>query len=244
MEELVRVNKLLSQYGFCSRRQADRYLEEGKVTYEGKVLHMGDKVLPGSILKVEGRTVQPEKQQVILAFYKPRGIECTANEAVKDNVISYLNYDKRLLYVGRLDKDSEGLLLLTNEGDLINKIMRAGNFHEKEYVVEVDQRITKTFISQMSSGVPILDQVTRECEVEQISEYVFRIVLTQGLNRQIRRMCEALGYQVRSLKRIRVMNISLGSLRVGEYRELTQEEEQKLRLAIKDSYNTYQMEEE
>lgn len=239
MEELFRVNKLLSEYGFCSRRKGDKLLVEGRVTSDGRVLKLGDKLSKEASLEVDGTSVKKEEKRVILAFNKPRGIECTANEEIEDNLISYLKYDKRLLYIGRLDKDSEGLLLLTNEGDLINKIMRAGNYHEKEYIVEVNKPITSEFIKNMSSGVDILDTRTRPCRVVKIDEKHFRIILTQGLNRQIRRMCQVFDYKVRSLKRIRVMNIELGDLKVGEYRELSLCEENELRKALTTSYNTF-----
>lgn len=239
MEEQIRVNKLLSEYGFCSRRKGDRLLEEGRVTSNGMVLNLGDKLAKSDPIEVDGISVKKEEERVILAFNKPRGIECTANRDIKDNIFSFLNYEKRLLYIGRLDKDSEGLLLLTNEGDLINKIMRAGNFHEKEYLVEVNREITDEFIRKMSSGVEILDTITRPCKVTKIDDRRFRIILTQGLNRQIRRMCEVYEYKVQSLKRVRVMNVRLGDLKIGEYRELSKEEEKELRDRIKTSYNTY-----
>jgi 23S rRNA pseudouridine2604 synthase len=239
MEEYVRANKLLSEYGYCSRRKADRLIEDGKVTCDEKILIMGEKVLVGSILFVEGLEVKKVKERVILAFYKPRGIECTANVEVTNNVFDYMKYDKRLMYIGRLDKDSEGLLLLTNEGALINKIMRAGNFHEKEYDVEVHKEITNKFMDHMSKGVEILDTVTSPCFVEKIDANHFRIILTQGLNRQIRRMCEVFDYKVISLKRTRIMNVFLGDMKEGIYRELTKEEEQTLRTAIEGSYNTF-----
>lgn len=239
MEELFRVNKLLSEYGFCSRRKGDKFLEAGRVTSNGHVLKLGDKLSKNASLEVDGVSVKKEEKRVILAFNKPRGIECTANEEIKDNLISYLKYDKRLLYIGRLDKDSEGLLLLTNEGDLINKIMRAGNYHEKEYIVEVNKQITNEFIKKMSNGVDILNTKTRPCQVTKIDDRHFQIVLTQGLNRQIRRMCQVFDYKVQSLKRIRVMNVELGNLKVGEYRELTFAEENELREALVTSYNTF-----
>jgi 23S rRNA pseudouridine2604 synthase len=239
MEEYVRVNKLLSEYGYCSRRKADQLIEEGQVVCNGKILVVGEKVPVDSTLYVKGEKIAKETERKILAFYKPKGIECTANEDVKNNVFQFLKYDKRLMYVGRLDKDSEGLLLLTNEGDLINKIMRAGNYHEKEYIVRVDKKITPFFLKQMAEGVNILDTKTRPCVVEKIDTYQFRIVLTQGLNRQIRRMCEVFDYKVVSLKRIRIMNVRLTDLKEGEYRELTPTEEKQLRKQIEGSYNTY-----
>lgn len=238
MEELIRINKYLSEAGFCSRREADRLLEAGKVIVDGMILKPGDKVTKGQKIFVNGKEVHVQDEKVLLAFYKPQGIECTAEKRVKNNIIDYMNYPIRLVYAGRLDKDSEGLILMTNEGDMINKMMRAGNQHEKEYIVTVDKPLTEAFIEGMGSGVPILDTITRKCYVEKISEKKFRIVLTQGLNRQIRRMCEYFNYHTVSLKRVRVMNIMLGDLKPGEYREVTKEERNQLERMIMGSYNT------
>lgn len=227
-DNLTRLNKYLSEVGFCSRRKADALIEEGRVTINGVVPEMGTKVAPNDVVKVDGKEVIPPKRaNVYLAFNKPVGIVCTTNPAEKNNIIDYVNYPTRIFPIGRLDKPSEGLILLTDDGDIVNKILRARNNHEKEYIVTVDRIITPDFVSRMANGIPILDTVTRKCEVEQISKYVFRIVLTQGLNRQIRRMCEYLGYEVVKLKRIRIMNIEL-DVPVGKYRELTPAELEKL----------------
>lgn len=235
---LIRLNKYLSEAGVCSRREADRLTQEGKIKVDGKTAELGTQVTGEEVILVNNKEVRPETKKVLLAMNKPRGIECTANEKVKKNIISYLDYPVRVYYAGRLDKDSEGLILLTNQGDLVNKMMRAGNCHEKEYLVTVDKPVTEEFIEKMGNGIPILGTVTRKCEVEQTGEKSFRIILTQGLNRQIRRMCEYLGYRVKKLKRIRVMNIELGDLKPGEYREVTDLEERILRGMIKDSSET------
>ncbi len=221
----VRINKYLSQIGFCSRRSADKLIEEGRVTINGNVTEMGAKVMPGDDIRVDGNKVgQQENESVYIAFHKPIGIVCTTNRAVEpDNIIDYINHPQRIFPIGRLDKMSEGLILLTNDGEIVNKILRARNNHDKEYIVTVNKPITDDFIRAMSDGVPILGTVTRKCKVEQISEKTFRIILTQGLNRQIRRMSEHLGYRVRKLKRIRIINIQL-DLPVGKWRNLTEEE--------------------
>lgn len=223
-DNLTRLNKYLSEVGYCSRRKADSLIEQGRVTINGQVPEMGTKVSPGDEVRVNGELiVPPKKDNVYLAFNKPIGIVCTTNPAEKKNIVDYINFPTRIFPIGRLDKPSEGLILLTDDGDIVNKILRARNNHEKEYIVTVDRLITDDFIQRMSSGIPILDTVTRQCEVEQLSKYVFRIVLTQGLNRQIRRMCEYLGYEVVKLKRIRIMNIEL-DVPVGQYRHLTKAE--------------------
>ncbi|WP_324720642.1 23S rRNA pseudouridine(2604) synthase RluF [Salinimicrobium sp. HB62] len=225
---LTRLNKYLSEVGYCSRRKADTLIEQGRVTINGEVPEMGTKVGPGDEVRVNGELiVPPKKENVYLAFNKPIGIVCTTNPAEKKNIVDYINFPTRIFPIGRLDKPSEGLILLTDDGDIVNKILRARNNHEKEYIVTVDRLITDDFIQRMSSGIPILDTITRECEVEQLSKFVFRIVLTQGLNRQIRRMCEYLGYEVVKLKRIRIMNIEL-DVPVGKYRHLTSEELEEL----------------
>ena len=227
MAEEVRINKYLSQLGYCSRRAADKLIDQGRITINDKVPEMGTKVTPGDLVKVDGKPVSKEELKepnVYIAFNKPVGIVCTTDTRVeKDNIIDYINYPKRIFPIGRLDKPSEGLIFLTNDGDIVNKILRARNNHEKEYVVSVNKPVTPDFIKKMSSGVPILDTVTRECEVEKLGHHTFRIVLTQGLNRQIRRMCEFLDYEVTSLKRVRIMNVSL-DIPVGEWRDLTSEE--------------------
>ena len=237
MEELVRLNKFLSEAGVCSRREADRLIESGRVFVDGKRAETGMKVSGNQEVKVGKKVVSKGNEMVLLAVNKPVGIVCTEEKKEKKNIIRFLDYPVRITYIGRLDKDSEGLLLMTNNGDIINKMMRAGNRHEKEYKVTVDKAVTPEFIEKMGAGVPILDTVTRPCKVEKIGKYTFSIILTQGLNRQIRRMCEALGYQVRELIRVRIMNIHLGRLKEGEYRKLTDAELNELYDQIKDSSN-------
>jgi 23S rRNA pseudouridine2604 synthase len=225
-ENAVRINKYLSQAGVCSRRQADVYVEEGKVTVDGQLAVSGTKVLPGQEVIFCGKPVKIEKSLVFLAFHKPKGIVCTSSKAEKDNIIDYINYPVRIYPVGRLDKDSQGLILLTNDGEAANQIMKARNHHEKEYEVTVNKRITKEFMDGMRQPVPLdeIGAVTRKCKVVKEGPMQFRIILTQGLNRQIRRMCEYFGYRVTKLKRVRVMNVRLGDLKEGSYRELTVEE--------------------
>ena len=237
---LTRLNKYLSEVGYCSRRAADKLIEEGRVTINGKVPEMGTKVAPEDEICVDGKLIKnTNKNPVYLAFNKPLGIVCTTDTRVeKDNIIDFIKYHKRIFPIGRLDKQSEGLILLTDDGDIVNKILRASNNHEKEYVVTVDKPISQTFIERMSNGVPILDTVTKKCEVKKLGKYEFKIILTQGLNRQIRRMCEYLDYEVQTLKRVRIMNIKL-DVPVGKYRELTQQELQELNKLLKDSTKTY-----
>lgn len=235
--EPVRLNKYLSEAGVCSRREADKLIESGKVTVDGKRASTGMKVLPGQKVKVGNKPASREEEMVLLAVNKPAGIVCTEERRERKSIVRYLNYPSRITYVGRLDKDSRGLLLMTNNGDIINKMMRAGNRHEKEYKVTVDKALTKAFLDSMSLGVPILDTVTRPCKVKQLGKYTFTIILTQGLNRQIRRMCEALGYEVKDLVRTRIMNIELGNLKEGAYRNLTDAEMNSLYELIKDSSN-------
>lgn len=223
-ENQTRLNKYLSEAGFCSRRKADSLIQQGRVTINGDVPEMGTKVNPEDTVRVDGVVLeQPKKKNVYLAFNKPVGIVCTTNPAEKKNIVDFINYPTRIFPIGRLDKPSEGLILLTDDGDIVNKILRARNNHEKEYIVTVNRLIHQDFIARMGNGIPILDTVTKKCEVEQLSKYSFRIVLTQGLNRQIRRMCEYLGYEVIKLKRIRIMNIKL-DIPVGKYRDLTDTE--------------------
>lgn len=226
-EKLTRINKFLSEVGYCSRREADKLINQGRITLNGKVPEMGTKVAPGDEVRVDGKLVSAEEKEepnVYLAFNKPPGIVCTTDTRVeKDNIIDFINYPKRIFPIGRLDKPSEGLIFLTNDGDIVNKILRARNNHEKEYIVSVNRPITSDFIKRMSNGIPILGTMTKKCEVEKLGKNEFRIVLTQGLNRQIRRMCEYLGYEVTALKRIRIMNVNL-DLPVGKWRNLTKEE--------------------
>lgn len=227
-KESVRLNKYLSETGVCSRREADRLIESGKVTVDGVTAQMGMRVTAGQIVKVGKKTVSKQDEMIVLAVNKPKGIVCTEDQRERDSIVRFLNYPVRVTYAGRLDKDSRGLLLMTNNGDIINQMMRAANRHEKEYKVTVDKEITEQFIKKMSEGVPILDTVTRPCTVKKIGKYTFSIILTQGLNRQIRRMCAAFGYEVKDLVRIRIMNIRLGSLKEGAYRKLTDEELEEL----------------
>ncbi|MBW4970498.1 23S rRNA pseudouridine(2604) synthase RluF [Croceibacter atlanticus] len=238
--EPIRINKYFTTIGFCSRRKADKLIEAGYVTVNGKRPEMGQKIDPAKDkVRVNGKLVgQEEEKPVYLVFNKPVGIVCTTDTHVeKDNIIDYINYPSRIFPIGRLDKPSEGLIFLTNDGEIVNKILRARNHHEKEYIVTVDRVISEDFINRMKSGIPILDTVTRECEVEKITDYMFRIVLTQGLNRQIRRMCEYLGYDVLTLKRIRIMNITL-DIPVGEYRDFTDKEFKELQELLEDSEKT------
>ena len=218
----------MSDAGVCSRRQADRLVEEGRIMVDGRTAVLGQQMEEGQKITLDGKEIVPVRRKVLLAFNKPKGIVCTTEKREKDNMIDYLDYPERIYPVGRLDKDSEGLILLTNDGQLMDEILRARNFHEKEYEVRVDRPVTREFLKKMSSGVEILDTVTRPCQVRQTGTCSFRIILTQGLNRQIRRMCEALGYRVRHLRRYRIMNIRLGDLETGKYRELTPEEYREL----------------
>ena len=237
-EENMRINKYLSEAGFCSRREADRLLEAGRITVNGIPAQKGQQIQEGDRVEADGRAVIQEEKKVLLLFYKPKGIVCSTKNQGKDTTVTeYLRYPMRIYPVGRLDKESEGLLLMTNQGDLVNRIMRAGNRHEKEYEVTVDKPVTGAFLNAMSRGVPILDTVTRPCRIKKTGERSFCIILTQGLNRQIRRMCGYLGYEVRDLKRIRIMNLHLGSLKPGEYREITKEEWKELKEQLKGSSN-------
>ena len=228
--EAVRINKYLSEAGVCSRRGADRLIEEGRVSVNGNLAFLGSVVKNSDEVRVDGNLVTPVIKKVLIAFNKPRGIVCTtADPKSKDvNIIEYINYSERIFPRGRLDKDSEGLILLSNDGDLSNKIMKARNFHEKEYEVEVDKPFDDEFLKKMSEGVPILDTITRKCTLKRTGKTSFNIILTQGLNRQIRRMCEYFGYKVVSLRRIRIMNIKLGNLKSGTYRNITDKEYEEL----------------
>ena len=237
-QEGIRINKFLSEVGYCSRREADKLLEQGRITINGKIPELGTKVLPTDEVRVNGQLVtEKEEPKIYLAVNKPVGIECTTNQSVRGNIVDFVNYPERIFPVGRLDKDSEGLIIMTNDGDIVNKILRARNNHEKEYIVTVNKTITDRFIQRMAAGVPILDTVTKECRVEKISSTTFRIFLTQGLNRQIRRMCEYFDYEVVALKRIRIMNISL-DVPVGKYRDITKAEMDELNRLIGESTKT------
>lgn len=223
-DEQIRLNKFLSDAGYCSRREADRLVEQGVVKVNGKTAVMGQKVTINDSIMVKGKNISREEEQILIALNKPVGIECTTDLNNPDNIVDFINFDKRIYPIGRLDKNSQGLILLTNDGSIVNNILKGSNYHEKEYVVTVDKPVTDDFIKKMSTGVRILDQVTRPCKVTKVKEHVFNIVLTQGLNRQIRRMCGELGYNVQKLKRIRIMNIELGNLPVGQYRKVTDSE--------------------
>ncbi|SHJ74126.1 ribosomal large subunit pseudouridine synthase F [Clostridium cavendishii DSM 21758] len=220
----TRLNKYISESGFCSRREADKLIDEGRVTIDGSRAVTGTKVSIGQVVKVDGKTINRVDELVYIALNKPVGITCTTEAKIKENIVDFIGHEKRIFPIGRLDKDSQGLIFLTNDGDIVNKILRAGNNHEKEYIVTVDKLITEEFLKGMASGVPILDTVTNKCFIKREGKKVFRIILTQGLNRQIRRMCEYFGYNVTKLERIRIMNVKLGNLKIGNWRNLTKEE--------------------
>lgn len=232
MNDGIRLNKFLAEAGICSRRQADKLIEDGEIKVDGVVADLGTRVFDGAKVTYRGKPVNLRDNIVIYAYNKPIGLVCTSKEADKDSIFGKVDFPEKVNYVGRLDKDSSGLLLLTNDGDLANAIQKARNNHEKEYLVRVNRDINQEFIEKMSEGVPILDTVTKKCKVEKTGTRTFRIVLTQGLNRQIRRMCDYCGYRVVNLKRVRVMNVKLGDLRPGAYRSLTLDEEKKLRTMI------------
>ncbi|MEO9513584.1 MAG: 23S rRNA pseudouridine(2604) synthase RluF [Flavobacteriaceae bacterium] len=236
----TRINKYLSEVGYCSRRAADKLIDQGRVTVNGKVPEMGTKIGVEDVIRVDGELISESKEKpVYLAFNKPIGIVCTTDTRVeKDNIIDFINYPKRIFPIGRLDKPSEGLIFMTNDGDIVNKILRARNHHEKEYVVTVNKTITQNFLKRMRHGVPILDTVTRKCEVEQLDSHQFKIILTQGLNRQIRRMCEYLDYSVKKLKRVRIMNIEL-DVPLGKWRHLTKEELKEINRLVSSSSKTH-----
>jgi len=235
----TRINKYLSEIGFCSRREADKMLEHGRITVNGKIPELGTKVSDADEILVDGVSVRKvEEEHVYIALNKPVGIVCTTDtKRERDNIVEFVNHPKRIFPIGRLDKPSEGLILLTSDGDIVNKILRARNNHGKEYIVRVDKPITPQFLHKMRNGIPILGTVTNKCEVEQIDTLSFRIILTQGLNRQIRRMCEYLGYEVKKLKRIRIMNIKL-DLPIGKWRDLTAQELAELNALLQDSEKT------
>tara|TARA_R110002049_G_scaffold309026_2_gene516010 strand:- start:262 stop:999 length:738 start_codon:yes stop_codon:yes gene_type:complete len=238
--QATRINKYLSEVGYCSRRAADKLIDQGRVTINGKVPEMGTKITPKDEVRVDDKLISESNEEfVYLIFNKPIGIVCTTDTRVeKDNIIDYIKYPKRIFPIGRLDKPSSGLIFLTNDGDIVNKILRARNHHEKEYIVKVDKIITDDFIHHMSNGIPILDTITRKCKLEQLGKYEFKIILTQGLNRQIRRMTEYLGYNVVKLERIRIMNISL-DVPVGEWRYFTKEEFEELNKLLSSSTKTH-----
>ena len=235
----IRINKFLSEAGVCSRREADRQIEAGNVTIDGRTAVTGDKVIEGQKVCFNGNEVTKEQEMILIAFNKPVGIVCTAENREKNNVIDYINFPKRIYPIGRLDKDSKGLLLLTNNGDIVNKMMRSGNMHEKEYIVTVNKPISDSFIRGLAGGVPLVELgvTTRKCHVKKLSNKTFKIILTQGYNRQIRRMCEYFGYRVVELERVRIMNITLGDLKEGEYRDITAQEYGQLKKMISNSSN-------
>ncbi len=241
MNRGIRLNKFISDSGICSRREADRYIENGHVFVNGKRAEIGSTVTRKDKVLLNGLLIEPKKEDdfVVLALNKPTGIVSTTERSEPDNIVSFVGYHERIFPIGRLDKDSQGLIFLTNNGDIVNKILRAGNAHEKEYIVTVNRPITDDFVEKMSSGIPILGRVTKKCHVEKISEFVFSIILVQGLNRQIRRMCEYLGYSVTKLERIRIMNISLKGIPVGDWRYLTAKEMDILNNSISYSSNDY-----
>lgn len=236
--EPVRINKFISETGFCSRREADKLVEQGRVMLNGRKAVLGDKAAEGDDVRVDGKPLKTRKAGVYIAFNKPVGITCTTERHIKGNIIDYIRHKERIFPIGRLDKPSEGLIFLTSDGDIVNKILRAGNNHEKEYVVTVNKPLTPDFIQKMSSGVPILGVITKKCFVRKESSFVFTIILTQGLNRQIRRMCEHLGYNVTKLKRVRIMNVALNDLPVGKWRNLTAAEMKEINDAVEHSTKT------
>ena len=234
----VSLNKYISSTGICSRREADRFIEEGLVKINGTVAQKGNRVFPGDQVLLKGKSLKAKPPALYLAFNKPAGIVCTTDPRERQNIVNFINHPQRLFPIGRLDKPSQGLIFLTNDGDIVNKILRAGNQHEKEYIVTVDQPINPRFLQRMSQGVPILGTVTQPCQVDQIDKATFRIILTQGLNRQIRRMCEYLGYEVTQLKRIRIMNVDLAGLQTGQWRELSSHEIKGINEMVRTSSKT------
>ena len=236
--EPKRLNKYISDTGLCSRREADKLIEQGKVRINGKIPELGTKVFPGDKVTVNGKPVQSKNPTVYIALNKPVGITCTTERHIEGNIIDFVGHTERIFPIGRLDKPSQGLIFLTNDGDIVNKILRAGNNHEKEYVVTVNKPIDETFIQKMANGIPILDTITKKCFVKQEGKSTFRIILTQGLNRQIRRMCEFLGYEVTKLNRVRIMNISLNNIPLGQWRNLTESEVNAILAMVADSDKT------
>ena len=237
-ENSISLNKYLSSSGICSRRDADKWIKDGRVMLNDKVGQLGNRVFEGDLVTLDGKPIQTQTQALYIAFNKPVGIVCTTDPKEPENIIKYINHPERLFPIGRLDKPSQGLIFLTNDGDIVNKILRAGNNHEKEYIVSVNRPITSDFIARMGGGIEILGTVTKECVVDQVSKFVFRIVLTQGLNRQIRRMCKQLGYGVTKLIRVRIMNVNLGNLEEGQWRNLTGKEIQQINELIASSSKT------
>ncbi|MFT4759370.1 MAG: 23S rRNA pseudouridine2604 synthase [Paraglaciecola sp.] len=232
------LNKYISETGICSRREADRRIEAGRVKINGTVARKGNRVEENDIVLMDDKPLKVKPESIYLAYHKPVGVTCTTDQKDKTNILDAINYPKRIFPIGRLDKDSEGLIFMTNDGDIVNKILRAGNNHEKEYIVTLDKPISNNFIKKMSNGVPILETKTRRCFVRKESKYIFRIILTEGLNRQIRRMCQFFDYKVRRLERIRIMNVDLDGLKVGQLRELTGREMEVLNGLLVDSKKT------
>ena len=234
----INLNKFISSTGICSRRDAEKFIKAGRVTINKNVAQLGNRVFKGDKVRVDGRLLESKPKTLYIALNKPVGIVCTTDSKEKKNIVKFVGHPERLFPIGRLDKPSEGLIFLTNDGDIVNKILRAGNNHEKEYIVSVDKKITDNFITKMSNGIPILGTVTQKCKVEKVSDFTFKIILTQGLNRQIRRMCEYLEYEVTKLKRERIMNVSLGKLKTGDWRELTTDEMKEINKMISSSSKT------
>jgi 23S rRNA pseudouridine2604 synthase len=234
----VNLNKYISSTGICSRREAEKLITDGKVTINGKPTQLGNRVFEGDIVKINGKPLQTKPKTIYIAFNKPIGIVSTTDTKERKNIVKHINHPERLFPIGRLDKPSEGLIFLTNDGDIVNKILRAGNNHEKEYIVTVNKVITPEFIEKMSNGIPILGTITKKCYVEKLNDFTFKIILTQGLNRQIRRMCEYLDFEVTKLKRTRIMNVSLGNLNSGEWRELTAVEMDQINKMVSNSTKT------
>ena len=236
----INLNKFISSTGICSRREAERFITEGRVTINGKPTQLGNRVNEGDVVKIDGKPLKAKPKTIYIALNKPVGIVCTTDSKERKNIVKFVGHPQRLFPIGRLDKPSEGLIFLTNDGDIVNKILRAGNNHEKEYIVTVNKPINERFIKRMSNGIPILGTVTKKCKVERVNDNVFKITLVQGLNRQIRRMCEYLGYEVKKLKRTRIMNVTLGNLKVGEWRELSSKEMDEINKLVAGSSKTYE----
>lgn len=237
-ENSINLNKYISSTGICSRREAEKLIIDGKVTINGKPTQLGNRVFDGDVVKINGKPLQAKPKTLYIAFNKPVGIVCTTDSKERNNIVKYINHPERLFPIGRLDKPSEGLIFLTNDGDIVNKILRAGNNHEKEYIVTVNQRITNVFIDKMSNGLPILGTITKKCKVTKVNDFTFKIILTQGLNRQIRRMCEYLEYEVSKLQRTRIMNVNLANLKIGDWRELTNLELDHINKMVSNSSKT------
>ncbi|WP_437824391.1 23S rRNA pseudouridine(2604) synthase RluF [Tenacibaculum mesophilum] len=236
----INLNKYISSTGICSRREAERFITEGRVTINGNPTQLGNRVHEGDVVKIDGKPLKAKPKTIHIALNKPKGIVCTTDSKERKNIVKFVGHPQRLFPIGRLDKPSEGLIFLTNDGDIVNKILRAGNNHEKEYIVTVNKPFDERFIKRMSNGIPILGTVTKKCKVERINDSTFKIILVQGLNRQIRRMCEYLGYDVKKLKRTRIMNVTLGSLKVGEWRELSSKEMDEINKLVAGSSKTYE----